>query len=49
VLVMWKVHTPLGPRRERLKHPRRSPDKLSAPHCSTMAPGWYRSMILAIT
>ena len=25
---------------ERLKQPRRSPESESAPHCSTIAPGW---------
>ena len=37
------------PRSERLKHPRRSPERESAPHCSTTAPGENVSMILPIT
>lgn len=32
------THSP-WPLIERLKHPKRSPDKLSAPHCKTMASG----------
>jgi hypothetical protein len=37
------------PRIDRLNEPSRSPDKLSDPHCSTIAPGWYHSMMRRMT
>lgn len=33
----------------RLKHPSLSPDRESAPHCRTIALGWYISITLVIT
>lgn len=33
----------------RLKHPSLSPDRESAPHCKTIALGWYISITLVIT
>lgn len=40
---------PLLPLSVRLKHPSLSPDRESAPHCRTIALGWYISITLVIT
>lgn len=48
-LYIYSTNTPLIPLSVRLKHPSLSPDRESAPHCKTIALGWYISITLVIT